>query len=366
MLLRLSPSCSLVRPRPRLVELRGPTTSYHGGATSTTLTAAAHGWRTWMSKVVVSSTRGPREKINYCTFLRDYLKPEFKDKMYLIAPLTDPGVQLGKHVEMPAVLQCPEMHESVHETRLWMSSGNTTSELHFDTHDNLMLQVFGTKTSSNPNPNPNPNLMLQVVGTKSIQACQCSLRRLSSPQVFGTKSIYFFPPSQSHKMYMDYHVRYGESPVNPERVDLDKWPMFAQLEGGMVAHLRGGDALFIPEGWWHQIRTGPERNAAVTWEFEPYEGLFAFYMGPLADGLWSTFVRRKYAMTKRLTTRGGPIACNETLPARTTADTYKCRQSTGEFCTFRCIPRSCATQQLLRRAKYGYGNELNELLSTFL
>ncbi len=77
-------------------------------------------------------------------------------------------------------------------------------------------------------------------------------------------------------------------------------------------------------------------------------------------------VRRKYAMTKRLTTRGGPIACNETLPARTTADTYKCRQSTGEFCTFRCIPHSCATQQLLRRAKYGYGNELNELLSTFL
>ena len=81
-------------------------------------------------------------------------------------------------------------------------------------------------------------------------------------------------------------------------------------------------------------------------------------------------VRRKYAMTKRLTTRGGPIACNETLPARTTADTYKCRQSTGEFCNFRCIPHSCATHQLLRRAKYGYGNEtpheLYELLSTFL
>ena len=76
-------------------------------------------------------------------------------------------------------------------------------------------------------------------------------------------------------------------------------------------------------------------------------------------------MRRKYAMTKRLTTRGGPIACNETLPARTTADTYKCRQSTGEFCTFRCIPHSCATHQLLRRAKYGYGNELHELLSTF-
>ena len=86
-------------------------------------------------------------------------------------------------------------------------------------------------------------------------------------------------------------------------------------------------------------------------------------------------MRRKYAMKTMLTTRGGPIACNETLPARTTADTYKCngRQSTGEFCTFRCIPQSCVTQQLQAklagsvdyRANYGYGNELHELLSTF-
>ena len=85
-------------------------------------------------------------------------------------------------------------------------------------------------------------------------------------------------------------------------------------------------------------------------------------------------MRRKYAMKTMLTTRGGPIACNETLPARTTADTYKCSgRSTGEFCTFRCIPHSCATQQLQAklaggvndRAKYGYGNELHELLSTF-
>jgi lysine-specific demethylase 8 len=169
--------------------------------------------------------------------------------MYLISPLTDPGVQLGKHVEMPSVLQCPEIHESVHETRLWMSSGNSSSSLHFDTHENLMLQVF------------------------------------------GTKSVYMFPPSQSHKTYMDYHDRYGLSPVHPERVDLDKWPMFAQLEGGMVAHLHGGDALMIPEGWWHQVRTRPGRNAAVTWEFEPYEELLNnFWPADNFGRLWSSQV----------------------------------------------------------------------------
>ena len=81
-------------------------------------------------------------------------------------------------------------------------------------------------------------------------------------------------------------------------------------------------------------------------------------------------------MKTMLTTRGGPIACNETLPARTTADTYKCnsRQYTGEFCTFRCIPQSCATQQLQAKlvggvnygAKDRDGDELHEWLSALL
>ena len=52
---------------------------------------------------------------------------------------------------------------------------------------------------------------------------------------------------------MDYHNRFGLSPVNPDHVDLEKWPMFARLKGGMVAHLHVGDALLIPDGWWHQV-----------------------------------------------------------------------------------------------------------------
>lgn len=169
------------------------------------------------NKIIVTNTRYPllnedAPDINFCTFLRDYMKAENADRMYLVSPLTDPGVQLGKHVEMPAVLQCPEIHESVHDTRLWMSSGNTSSSLHFDTHENLMLQVFGTKT------------------------------------------VVFWPPSQSHKLYMDFHDRFGLSPVNPDRVDTHKFPLFSQLRGGMVAHLHAGDALLIPDGWWHQVR----------------------------------------------------------------------------------------------------------------
>ena len=214
-------------------------------------------WRATIEKhkVIVSNTRFPLvDGWTFCDFIQNYTKPEHSDGLYCISPLTDPGVRLGKHVEIPEVLRCAEIHESIHDTRLWMSSGGTSSSLHFDTHENLMLQVEGSKT------------------------------------------VVFWPPSQSHLTYMDYHNRFGLSPVNPDYVDLDRFPMFAALRGGMVAHLHKGDGLLIPDGWWHQVRTWPGKNVAVTWEFEPYEGIEALWPGDsferyLADAKWSSQVK---------------------------------------------------------------------------
>jgi len=242
--------------------------------------------------------------------------------MYVVSPLTDPGVTLGRHMVMPEVLRCAEIHESVHDTRLWMSSGDTSSSLHFDTHENLMMQVV------------------------------------------GTKSVYFWPPAASHLNYMDYHNRFGLSPVNPDRVDLERFPLFAHMRGGQVATLHAGDALLFPDGWWHQVRTHPGKNVAVTWEFEPFEGLEQLwppsedgqdsFRGYLDDPKWSSQVRVKYANKRLVTVRHGAIACNETVPADTTADTFKCGENhrTAEGCNFKCIPQTCVTQQMLER-EYG-------------
>ena len=270
-----------------------------------------------VNKMIVSNTRHPLEQdLDFCSFIRLYSVPENHDKYYCVSPLTDPGVQLGRHMAMPHVLRCPELHESVHDVRLWMSSGNTSSSLHFDTHENLMLQVE------------------------------------------GTKSVYFWPASESHKLYMDYHDRYGLCPVHPDRVDLEHFPIFATLRGGMVANLRAGDALFIPDGWWHQVRTWPGKNVAVTWEFEPYEGLDALWPGGertfhrfLNADRWSAQVRMKYRNKHMVTTQGGAIACNETVSPSTASD-FKCNDNhpTAEFCNFKCLPQTCVTQQLSEKA----------------
>lgn len=279
------------------------------------LTAALAQWPALIetNKVIVSNTRWPLEvDWTFCDFIRNYTKPEYADSLYVVSALSEPGVQLGRHLQMPEVLRCAEIHEAVHHTRLWMSSGGTSSSLHFDTHENLMLQIDGTKT------------------------------------------VTLWPPSQSHLTYMDYHDRYGLSPVHPDRVDLDKWPLFAALKGGVVATLHAGDALFIPDGWWHAVRTHDARNVAVTWEFEPYEGLEALWPDSerafrqfLDESLWSSQVRLKYRMKHAVTKRGGRIACNGTLPAPSTADSFQCGENfrTARNCNFQCLPQTCVTQQ---------------------
>ena len=113
----------------------------------------------------------------------------------------------------------------MHAVRMWFSRGNTTSSQHFDTHDNLMLQID------------------------------------------GIKDIYLSHPNESAKMYMDHHDKYGLSPVNVDRVDLERFPHVANAS---VQHVRlmPGDALYIPDGYWHVIKS-TDRNLALAFEINP-------------------------------------------------------------------------------------------------
>jgi hypothetical protein len=271
-----------------------------------------------VNKFITTNTRWPlQHDWDFCDFIQNYSKPEHENGLYCISALTTPDVDLGKYMEMPPVLRCPELHESIHNTRLWMSSGETRSSLHFDTHENLMLQLD------------------------------------------GTKSVYFWPPSESHLLYMDYHDRFGLSPVHPEKVDLEQWPLFGSLRGGLHAKLQKGDALFIPDGWWHQVLSWPGRNVAVAWEFEPYEGIEqlwppeADFHGYVHDPRRSQQVRTKY-YNKRLTSmRYLPIACNASaLPQSVTAETFQCDESHSSAlgCNFECLPYTCVTQQMMEHA----------------
>ena len=251
--------------------------------------ATGRPWRALIEKNnrVVQNDRHPlMYDWDFCDFVQNYTKPEFKNMLYTVTPLSEPGVDLLRDLRIPEALRCREVHDTIHEARLWMSGGNTTSSLHFDTHDNLMLQLD------------------------------------------GSKELFLFHPNQSHHFYSDFHTKFGLSPISADWVDLDRFPDFASAAAHHTV-LRKGDALYIPDGWWHLIKSKPGRNVAVAVEFEPFvpDVLGAWPPDVLQryrwkGAFWAESVRIKYEMRQRLgashylgAATNKPIACDELLPS---------------------------------------------------
>lgn len=164
----------------------------------------------------------------YSLFLQRYLTRKWHNRLYCITQLDS---RLERFAPVYDELACPELLESreVHY-RMWHSAGNTSSSLHFDTHDVLLTQMD------------------------------------------GEKEVWLWHPFNASRTYMDYHTRYGLSPINPDHVDLREFPEWANAHAERV-HLMPGDRLFIPALWWHQIRSGVGRNLMLTTEFEYMNGM---------------------------------------------------------------------------------------------
>lgn len=74
--------------------------------------------------------------------------------------------------------------------------------------------------------------------------------------VCGTKRVTLYPPSAMPLLYP--HPAYSESAnhsaVDFAHPDAKRHPLFGAAQAlRNEAQLSAGDALFIPEGWWHQV-----------------------------------------------------------------------------------------------------------------
>ncbi len=70
-------------------------------------------------------------------------------------------------------------------------------------------------------------------------------------QIAGRKRITLIPPTQTHLMYNHVGVY---SKVDIEQWDATAFPRFAEATP-LVTDLMAGEALFIPVGWWHHVRS---------------------------------------------------------------------------------------------------------------
>jgi hypothetical protein len=70
-------------------------------------------------------------------------------------------------------------------------------------------------------------------------------------QIVGRKDLVLVAPEETAKLYNDHHVYSAIGDV--EAVDLARFPLAADARGQKI-RLEPGDALFLPIGWWHQVR----------------------------------------------------------------------------------------------------------------
>lgn len=129
---------------------------------------------------------------------------------YLIAPLAELPEALRADVRTPPYCAAAPWLRS----KLWLSAPGTVSPLHRDASHNLLAQVQ------------------------------------------GVKQVLLFSPRDNAALYS--HAIWSSLPnfsrVDPEAPDLARFPRFARAEG-LRCRLHPGDALLIPSGWWHHVRT---------------------------------------------------------------------------------------------------------------
>ena len=141
--------------------------------------------------------------------LKTFLQQHQQEDLYLDAPLT--GSTLLHDLPLPKVLQCDALSQTINSVNFLYSSGQTSSYLHQDGYQNLLTVHAGIKT------------------------------------------VLLAPPSSSTLLYAnEFTLLPGLSPVNPDEVNLTRYPLVAQVKFWKVV-LHQGDSLYIPQYYWHHV-----------------------------------------------------------------------------------------------------------------
>lgn len=114
--------------------------------------------------------------------------------------------------ELNSLCHWPTYFEKMGPPRFWIGPAGTVTPLHSDFDDNIFAQVW------------------------------------------GTKRIFLAPPHHDEFLYTREAnpVLFG-SPVDPETPDFDRYPLARQATMIEVI-VQPGDMLYVPAGWYHQVR----------------------------------------------------------------------------------------------------------------
>ena len=152
--------------------------------------------------------------------IKSYLSNYRMKDSYVVSQLPDP---MAEDIDVLSCLSCGTFVERIMEATLWLSSGGTSSLLHRDADNAVNCLLNGTKDWILIDP----------------------------------KYEHKIPIAQGDKGYGGFAI------LDVNSVNLIKYSEFQHVPW-QYANLTAGDCLFLPYGYWHQVRSYGSKNMAVS------------------------------------------------------------------------------------------------------
>ena len=174
---------------------------------------------------------GMTEQImEFRSFVALYLVPSSQKSLWTLADATTPNSSIGYLAQHPLLDQIPALcNDIVMSPRLcsnlpshrnvWMGTGGTRTPLHYDSYDNLLVQIVGYK-------------YVRVYETAE------------------TENLYVIRGNN----WSDVSAQGNMSALNCELEDFEEHPLARHAEYQEV-YLGPDDCLFLPARMWHYVRS---------------------------------------------------------------------------------------------------------------
>lgn len=159
---------------------------------------------------------GPSTEMLLDKFMDEMYKDSRADELYAVVSF-DGDKKAMADLSLPAPIDCKETRPQ--SATLWMSSGGTSSVLHQDDAENVLMMFS------------------------------------------GRKQVMLVHQDEAQKIYAPIAEVQGTSPVHQNWVDLVAFPQFANVSW-ISGEISAGDILYIPHTYWHQV-VSFERNLAL-------------------------------------------------------------------------------------------------------
>ncbi|GKZ00957.1 hypothetical protein MPSEU_001047200 [Mayamaea pseudoterrestris] len=168
------------------------------------------------------------EMLTFRQFIKKYMIDEKSKRIWSLDDAVDPLSHVAYVAQHPLLNQITSLKDDLDmspsiigpsgptHVYLWIGTGGTRTPLHFDSYDNLFVQLV------------------------------------------GAKYVRLYSANETSKLYVNKQCAYGlqgnMSDVDCEREDFDKHPLAREAAFEEVL-LLPGDALFIPARTWHYVRS---------------------------------------------------------------------------------------------------------------